>query len=153
MKTIITLISLICLSAATLSAQSLTVNASASAEEALNQIDQIKQPTTVMGYRIGIFFDNGQEAREKANEAKDLFTENFPTQPVQMVYESPYYKVAAGNCLTEEEAIMLFESIRPIFPNAYVMRESMKITDFIDREEDLLPAIDSTLIILPVAIE
>ncbi len=141
-KIIATLIALCCI-AVTISAQQLKVNKSASAQEALSKIEAVRKPTEVMGYRIGIFFDNGQEARSKATEAKALFNKEFPSQPVHMTYESPYYKVAAGNCLTEEEAIMLFERIRKIFPNAYVMREKMKISDFIDDSDYILPAIDS----------
>lgn len=129
MKSIIIILVALC-STLTLSAQQLKVKKSESAEKALTQIDNIRQPSTVMGYRVGIFFDNGQDARSKANEAKALFTSNFPTQPVYMVYESPYYKVSAGDCLTEEEAIMLFESIRKVFPNAFVMREKMDLSNF-----------------------
>ncbi|MFR9526976.1 MAG: hypothetical protein SNI45_02760 [Rikenellaceae bacterium] len=116
-----------------LSAQELTIRKSAKAQAALTQIDSLKGASTVSGYRIGIFFDNGQQARTKATEARDHFAINFPSEPVYMVYQSPYYKVSAGNCLTEEEAIILFERIRKIFPNAYVMRETMPISSFIER--------------------
>ncbi len=146
MKYLITLI-FATFSLSSLSAQSLEVKHDESATRALEQIKEIKQPQSAMGYRIGIFFDNGQEARQKATEAKVLFTANFPTQPVYMVYESPYYKVSAGNCLTEEEAIMLFERIRKVFPNAYVMRENMKVSDFVEHEIAPLTAADSLLII------
>ncbi|MFR9670653.1 MAG: hypothetical protein SNH16_05110 [Rikenellaceae bacterium] len=146
MKHIITLLLLIC-ATQTLFAQQLTIKKSESAQEALSQINNMQQPTSAMGYRIGIFFDNGQDARNKAAEAKNIFEANFPTEPVHMVYQSPYYKVSAGNCLTEEEAIMLFERICHIFPNAYVMRESMEITDFIEKQNQPLPQIDSTLIV------
>lgn len=142
MKSIIIILVALC-STLSLSAQQLKVQKSESAEKALTQIDNIRQPSTVMGYRIGIFFDNGQDARGKANEAKGLFTSNFPTQPVYMVYESPYYKVSAGNCLTEEEAIMLFENIRKVFPNAFVMREKMDLSDFTQIELPEAPAAES----------
>ncbi len=116
-----------------LSAQELTIRKSPKAQAALTQIDSLKGASTISGYRIGIFFDNGQQARTKATEARDHFAINFPAEPVYMVYQSPYYKVSAGNCLTEEEAIILFERIRKIFPNAYVMRETMPISSFIER--------------------
>ncbi|MFI3281462.1 MAG: hypothetical protein R3Y44_05775 [Rikenellaceae bacterium] len=131
MKNIVLTLFALCFSLQ-LSAQQITLHKSESAEKALSQIDKIRQPTEAMGYRIGIFFDNGQDARSKATEAKKAFEDSFPTQPVYMVYESPYYKVSAGNCLTEEEAIMLFERVRKVFPSAYVMREKMKITDFVN---------------------
>ncbi len=143
MKNIITLFSLLILSVTALSAQQLTIKTSPDAQAALDEINQLRQGSSVMGYRIGIFFDNSQDARTKATEAKTKFEQSFPSQPVQMIYESPYYKVSAGNCLSEEEAIMLFERVRPIFPNAYVMRENMKISDFIEEQSVELPSIDS----------
>lgn len=112
-------------------AQQLTVKKSESAAAALSKINQTRKPSEAMGYRIGIFFDNSQYARAKATKAKELFLTEFPSQPVYMVYESPYYKVSAGNCLTEEEALILFERIRRTFPDAFVMREKIKISDFI----------------------
>lgn len=118
------------------------------AQAAIEQIDSIKLSTSVNGYRIGIFFDNGQEARTKATQARRKFEANFPTEPVYMVYQSPYYKVSAGNCLTEEEAIILFEKVRYVFPNAYVMREKMDVKSFVEQEVEL-PQIDSTLIVAP----
>ncbi len=149
MKSIITALTLlICAATTTLQAQQLTVHKSVSAEAALNEIDNMKSTTEAMGYRIGIFFDNSQEARSKATEAKNDFEKAFPTQPVYMVYESPYYKVSAGNCLTEEEAIMLFERVRRHFPNAYVMRERMKVSDFVDSENASLAPIDSLGVVL-----
>lgn len=119
-----------------LSAQSLTIEKSASAAEALEQISKIKTASEVAGYRIGIFFDNSQDARYKASEAKKLFEQKFPSQPVYMVYQSPYYKVSAGDCLTEEEAIILFEQVRSVFPNAFVMRENMNISAFVGTEQE-----------------
>ncbi len=98
------------------------------------QVDSMKLSSRVNGYRIGIFFDNGQDARRNATETRDKFSSLFPAEPVYMVYQSPYYKVSAGNCLTEEEAIILFERIRHLFPNAYVMRETMEISSFIEQE-------------------
>ncbi len=142
MKYIITLL-IALLGCTSLSAQNIKVEKSQSAAEALLEIDQIKRAKTVMGYRVGIFFDNGQQARQKASEARKLFADNFPSQPVYMVYESPYYKVSAGNCLTEEEAIMLFERIRTVFPNAYVMRENMEISAFTDTTAEIAISTDS----------
>ncbi len=146
MKQIIILLLALCGTVSTLSAQQLTVRKSEKAAEALSIIDSLPRNTSVQGYRIGLFFDNGQEARTKATLMRDTFVANFPTEPVYMVYQSPYYKVSAGDYLTEEEAIVSFEKIRKVFPNAYVMREVMEITHFVERNEPL-PVFDSTLIV------
>ncbi len=121
---------------------SVEVRQSSSAEQALERIGSKRTSKSVMGYRVGIFFDNGQNARSKATEARTLFRSRFASVPVYMVYESPYYKVSAGDCLTEEEAIILFERIRPLFPNAYVMREKMELRDFIIDKSQVIPVED-----------
>ena len=83
------------------------------------------------GYRIGIFFDNGAEARANALAAKQTFETAFPDIPVYLVYENPYFKVSAGNCVTSEEAIVLLGKIRSQFPEAYLMREDLTVADLI----------------------
>ena len=83
------------------------------------------------GYRIGIFFDNGAEARANALAAKQTFRTAFPDIPVYLVYENPYFKVSAGNCVTSEEAIVLLGKIRSQFPEAYLMREDLTVADLI----------------------
>ena len=83
------------------------------------------------GYRIGIFFDNGAEARANALAAKQTFETAFPDIPVYLVYENPYFKVSAGNCVTSEEAIVLLGKIRSQFPEAYLMREDLTVAALI----------------------
>ncbi len=134
MRLLITSLLLLLFSASgSLWAQSLTVTESAEAKEALLKIEQSKRRSSqVNGYRVGIFFDNGQNARNNAQAAKTKFKESFPYEEVYMQYESPYYKVSVGNCLTEEEAIMLFERVKGVFPNAYLMREMLKLSSFVE---------------------
>ncbi len=83
------------------------------------------------GYRIGIFFDNGPDARAKAVAARKAFDEAFPDVKVYLTYENPYFKVSAGNCVTSEEAIVLLGKIRIHFPEAYLMREDLTVADLI----------------------
>lgn len=83
------------------------------------------------GYRIGIFFDNGANAREKALAAREAFAEAFPGEKVYLVYENPYFKVTAGNCVNSEEAIVLLGKIRSRFPEAYLMREDLTVADLV----------------------
>ncbi len=83
------------------------------------------------GYRIGIFFDNGANAREKALAARQAFAEAFPDEKVYLTYENPYFKVTAGNCVNSEEAIVLLGKIRSRFPEAYLMREDLTVADLI----------------------
>ncbi|MFI3285777.1 MAG: hypothetical protein R3Y08_03905 [Rikenellaceae bacterium] len=127
----------------TLWSQSLTVDESSKAKEALSKINSsTRKRSTINGYRVGIFFNNDHNARYNANEAKAKFKNSFPSEPVYIIYESPYYKVSVGDCLTEEEAIMLFERVRGVFPDAYVMREEIKLSSFIDAKSIITDPIE-----------
>ncbi len=111
------------------------INESPEAQSALSSISSGQAQNGFLGYRIGIFFDNSPTARAKADAAKSLFVENFPDEEVFMVYENPYFKISAGNCVTQEEAVMLLEKIQKVFPKAYLMREEILVKDIILEEE------------------
>lgn len=83
------------------------------------------------GYRVCIFFDNGQDARAGAVAARDLFEETYAGIPVYMVYENPYFKVSVGNCLTAEEAVILKGRVSGTFPRAFLKNEELTTTDLL----------------------
>lgn len=83
------------------------------------------------GYRIVIFMSNAQNARNDAFAARECFDSIHPDQKSYIFYENPYYKVAAGNCLSQEEAIILLERIKRDFPKAFVMREAISPADLV----------------------
>lgn len=83
------------------------------------------------GWRVCIFSDNGQDAREGAREAKSAFRELFPQTNVYDAYDTPYFKVTVGDCLTEEEAIILLERVKPRFPKAFIKQEQLSLADLL----------------------
>ena len=67
-----------------------------------------------------------------AKVAEQLFEENYPGIKVYMVYENPYFKVAVGDCLTTEEAIILKGRVSSAFPKAFVKNETLSIADLLN---------------------
>ena len=49
-----------------------------------------------------------------------------------MVYENPYFKVAVGDCLTTEEAIILKGRVSSAFPKAFVKNETLSSADLLN---------------------
>lgn len=84
------------------------------------------------GFRVCIFFDNGQDARAGAVAAKSFFETTYPGTSTYMVYENPYFKVTVGNCFTAEEAIILKGRISATFPKAFLKSEELSITDLLN---------------------
>lgn len=87
-------------------------------------------PKSVSGYRIVIFMSNTQTARRDAVAVQENFATLFPHEQSYLTYENPYFKVAVGNCSTQEEAIILLGSLRKSFPKAFIMRENINIGEF-----------------------
>ena len=87
-------------------------------------------PKSVNGYRIVIFMSNAQSARRDAVTAQENFAQLFPQEQSYLSYENPYFKVAVGNCTTQEEAMILLGRLRGTFPKAFIMRENINISEF-----------------------
>ena len=85
--------------------------------------------TSVNGYRIMLFMSNSQSARAEAFAACDSLAVRMPNLKSYVTYDNPYFKVAAGNCTTQEEALILLERIKPSFPKAFIMRENIPLEE------------------------
>ena len=92
-----------------------------SAAEAVSKFDAQTTPAaTLPGYRIRIYSGNHQQARSEAEAAKALFEENY-VAPAYFTYDNPYFLVTCGNCLSQEEAMMMLRSVRIHFPKAFIV--------------------------------
>ncbi len=104
---------------------------------------QVNRMTTgkgvVQGYRVRIFVDNSQNARTSAQAIQRRFSEAFPNIPVYLVYETPNYKVTVGNCLTSDEAVMLWGRVKDGFERAFVVREEIPLSSLAEARFPALP--------------
>ena len=118
-----------------------TVREVGTAADAVRKVDAAQSPTTVKGFRIVIFFDNGSSARANAEAAIMNFNALYPDVRSYMDYENPYFKVLVGGCVTSEEAIVLLGRITPNFPKAYITREDIKLTELAQPKYVAEPAV------------
>ncbi len=125
----------------------ITVTEDESAAAAVRQSDMKHKPTKVKGYRVVIFFDNGQYASDKAKAVMNSFGQKFPSVNAYMVYENPYFKVSVGDCLTMEEAVILMNRVSSAFPTAFPKSEEIELADLIhvkpDRHEEQTASADA----------
>lgn len=101
----------------------------ADASAIVNQ-NLVTEPKSVSGYRIVIFMSNTQTARRDAVTAQENFALLFPQEQSYLTYENPYFKVAVGNCTSQEEALILLGRLRGTFPKAFMMRENISVSEF-----------------------
>ncbi len=94
----------------------------------------------VRGWRVGIYFDNSVTAREGMEAAAARFGELFPSVRIYKSYEEPYFKVRVGNCLSLEDATMLFERVRPHFPTAIIVQEQLTLADLTEKVDIAPPS-------------
>ncbi|MBI1315241.1 hypothetical protein GC167_00045 [bacterium] len=73
---------------------------------------------SVKGYRIQIF--NG--SRADATEQKIQFARRYPDLSVYTVYETPEYRVQAGDFTDSFEAEKTLREVRAFFPGSFLVR-------------------------------
>lgn len=105
-----------------------------SAAEAVNLYERGWKPEKMPGYRIRIFFDNGQNARSQALETQARFRNEFPGIPTFLAYENPSYIVTVGNSASIDEALMLWNKVRKSFSTAFLWRGEIPISGLIKQE-------------------
>ena len=76
----------------------------------------LKKKNGVDGWRLQIKFTS---KRENILPYQLKFTDLYPEIPVQIIFESPYYKLTAGNFRTKNEALKIKHKIHKHFPGAH----------------------------------
>ena len=87
---------------------------------------RLKNPekeTEIPGYRIQIFFGSD---RTDANKIKAEFSERFPEVEVYIAYESPNFKIRAGNFRNKIEAQKLLHQIKAKYDGAFIVPDKIK---------------------------
>lgn len=81
---------------------------------------------TLTGYRVRIFFDNRQTARNESENTLKRFKQLFPEVAAYRIYANPYFKVTVGDFRTKSEAMSLLTRIKGAFPSAFVVKENIE---------------------------
>lgn len=90
-----------------------------------NHLEQNKRKEGVPGYRIRIYSNLGNTARDESQDIKARFYELFPEIPIYREYDSPYFKVYVGDYRTKIDALEDFKNIRRIFPAAFIVPDKI----------------------------
>jgi hypothetical protein len=88
----------------------------------LHVLQNAKRPG-MNGYRIRIYFDLGQKARQKSEEVMKTFMEKYPGIKVYQTYNTPYWKISVGDFRTHDSALKLYNSLLREYPKAFIVPE------------------------------
>jgi hypothetical protein len=75
------------------------------------------------GYRIKIHFG----VREEAEAIQTKFSTSFPEYNTYKEYQQPYFVVLIGDFRTKLEAFQSLKKIQSEFPNAFIVRDRIKV--------------------------
>lgn len=85
-----------------------------------------KRNARIEGYRIRIFSDNAQTARQASLDVVAEFVQYFPDIPVYRIYDNPYFKVYVGDYRTKDDALKELKRISRKYKYSFI------IPDFIN---------------------
>ena len=87
----------------------------------------------IKGYTINIFRDSGQDAKERALQARSRFINVFDDVPVEVKYNAPFWIVYVGKFYTKSDARKFMKEMEYLFRNtAYIAPEYYDIPDNIE---------------------
>lgn len=101
----------------------LVVNAHYRVDELMAAYKKTNEGKQISGYRIQLFSGRRQEAFELKAE----FMKQLSETPITVVYESPDFKVQAGNYRTKLSAEKAMEYIWPLFKSAFVVETTIDL--------------------------
>ena len=83
------------------------------------------------GFRVQVFMSNSRTARSEANSKGNLIKGAFPDVKVYESYNSPYWKMFAGDFLTRDEAEafrqQLLKAVPELGKEMYVIQDKINI--------------------------
>lgn len=90
----------------------------------------LNEKQKIIGWRIQIFFDSGNNSKSKAYSKKGVFMAMYPDMSVYLMFQSPYYKVRVGDFRTRMDAEGFKQKLLGTFPDAFVVKDEIRAPGF-----------------------
>jgi len=102
-----------------------TVNQSQAMRSAFDGYVSNNASKKLSGYRIRVYFDNGQNARARSEAIARTISGTFPGIGVYRTFESPNYKVTVGDFRTKDEALKVYHALKSTYPTALLLKDTI----------------------------
>ena len=102
-----------------------TVNQSRAMRTAFDNYVSNNASKKLTGYRIRVYFENGQNARNRSEAVARSISGAYPGLGVYRTFESPNFKVCVGDFRTKDEALKVYHSLKGAYPTAIILRETI----------------------------
>ena len=110
----------------------LLINQEESTTSALKDYLIAKPRERRVGYRIIVYYDNDQKARNESREIESQLRSAYPAHKVYRSYASPYFIVYIGNFRTKIDAMELLNTLLPAYENAKIVKTRIAWYSFSD---------------------
>jgi hypothetical protein len=106
-------------------------------EAAINAAIKKASARSMRGYRLLVVNTN---KRDEAIDAKTKIYTYFPELKAYLVYQTPYFKLKAGNFKTRAEAEKYRKDMASFFPKGvFIINDTIEITPEKDKESENTP--------------
>lgn len=86
--------------------------------------------TGLDGYRVQIFSESGNNAKEHAQQSLSEFNQSlFGNCLAYLIYQQPNFKVRCGDFRTKAEAQKLLKQLSGQYPGAYIVKDNIKFLE------------------------
>ena len=102
-----------------------TVNQSRTMRSALDSYISNNAAKKLSGFRIRVYFDNGQSARTRSESIARSISNAFLGIGVYRTFESPNFKVCVGDFRTKDEALKVYHALKATYPTAIILKETI----------------------------
>ena len=93
------------------------------------QIYNNRQQEGIPGFRVRIFSQSGQAARQNANDTRANFMRRFPEIEAYQEYNNPNFQIFVGDFRTKNEALREMKRIERVFPGAFIAPTIINISN------------------------
>ncbi|HUW07479.1 MAG TPA: hypothetical protein VMW01_14620 [Williamwhitmania sp.] len=109
-----------------LSGGSVTVHQDSAVKTLFDNLELLNAKTKGLpGYRIRIFRENSQQARQKSLDLVAEVITKYPDLPCYRYYDNPYFKVSLGDFRTRFDAMKAYRQVVKDFPDAFIVQETI----------------------------
>ena len=102
-----------------------TVNQSRAMRSAFDNYVSSNAFKKLTGYRIRVYFENGQNARNRSEAVARSISGAYPGIGVYRTFESPNFKVCVGDFRTKDDALKVYHSLKGAYPTAIILKETI----------------------------
>lgn len=113
------------LATATLTSGTVSIDQPQAMTSAMSRHVSLNESRKITGYRVRIFFDNSQNARQRSESVAGAFSAAHPGIPVYRSYASPFFKVTVGDFRTRDEAQLFAQRISGDYSSVFLVKETI----------------------------